>query len=94
MKLILTDLEDTLTTGSSWRGLGKFYQRHYSRLKYNCFFAHFLPRFPLMKVGLLDRQKTMTAWMRAEINLLRGFRPSEVNAMAEFVVFAMKGSVA
>ena len=40
-----------------------------------------------MKAGLLDRQKTMTAWMSAEINLLRGFRPSEVNAMAEFVVF-------
>ena len=87
MKLILTDLEGTLTTGASWRGLRCFYQQHYSPLAYNLFFVRFLPRFPLMKAGLLDRQKTMTAWMSAEINLLRGFRLSEVNAMAEFVVF-------
>ncbi len=87
MKLILTDLEGTLTTGASWRGLRRFYQQHYSPLAYNLFFARFLPRFPLMKLGLLDRQKTMTAWMKAEIKLLRGFRPCEVNALAEFVVF-------
>ena len=87
MDIILTDLEGTLTTGSSWRGLRRFYRQHYNPLTYNLFFVRFLPRFPLMKAGLLDRQKTMTAWMSAEINLLRGFRPSEVNAMAEFVVF-------
>ena len=86
MDIILTDLEGTLTTGSSWRGLRRFYRQHYNPLTYNLFFVRFLPRFPLMKAGLLDRQKTMTAWMSAEINLLRGFRPSEVNAMAETVV--------
>ncbi len=83
MDIILTDLEGTLTTGSSWRGFRRFYRQHYSPLTYNLFFARFLPRFPLMKLGLLDRQKTMTAWMKAEINLMRGFRPSEVNAMAK-----------
>ncbi len=60
MNLILTDLEGTLTTGSSWRGYRTYFKGHYSARKYNLFFARFLPRFPLMKMGLLNRQKTMT----------------------------------
>ncbi|MBC8496335.1 MAG: HAD-IB family phosphatase [Chloroflexi bacterium] len=87
MNVIITDLEGTLTTGSSWRGFRRYFKQHYSALTYNLFFARFLPRFPLMKLGLLDRQKTMTAWLQAEIGLLRGLPMSEVNAMAEWVVF-------
>ena len=87
MDIILTDLEGTLTTGSSWRGFRSYFKQHYSALTYNLFFACFLPRFPLMKLGLLNRQKTMTAWLQAEIGLLRGLPISEVNAMAEWVVF-------
>ena len=87
MNGIITDLEGTLTTGSSWRGFRRYFKQHYSALAYNLFFVRFLPRFPLMKLGLLDRKKTMTTWLQAEIALLRGLPISEVNAMAEWVVF-------
>ncbi|MBL7163457.1 MAG: HAD-IB family phosphatase [Anaerolineales bacterium] len=87
MNVIITDLEGTLTTGSSWRGFRRYFKQHYSALTYNLFFARFLLRFLLMKLGLLDRKKTMTAWMQAEIGLLRGLPISEVNAMAEWIVF-------
>jgi len=87
MNLILTDLEGTLTTGSSWRGFRSYFKEHYSSLSYNLFFSRFLLRFPLMKMGLLNRQKTMTAWLQAEIGLMRGLPASEVTAMAEWVVF-------
>jgi HAD superfamily phosphoserine phosphatase-like hydrolase len=87
MNVIVTDLEGTLTTGSSWRGFRRYFKQHYSALTYNLFFARFLPRFPLMKLGLLNRQKTMTAWLQAEISLMQGMPASEVNAMAEWVVF-------
>jgi len=87
MTVILTDLEGTLATGSSWRGFRSYFKQHYSALAYNLFFVRFLPRFPLIKLGLLDRQKTMTTWLQAEISLLRGLPISEVNAMAEWVVF-------
>ena len=87
MNLIVTDLEGTLTTGSSWPGFRRYFKQHYSTLAYNLFFTRFLVRFPLMKLGLLDRQKTMTAWLKAEIGLLQGVPASEVNAMAEWVVF-------
>ena len=87
MNVIITDLEGTLTTGSSWRGFRRNFKQHYGALSYNLFFARFLPYFPLMKLGLLNRQKTMTAWLQAEIGLMRGMPVSEINAMAEWVVF-------
>jgi len=87
MAIIVTDLEGTLTTGSSWRGFRSYFKQHYSALAYNLFFTRFLVRFPLMKLGLLNRQKTMTAWLQAEISLMQGMPASEVNAMAEWVVF-------
>ena len=87
MNLILTDLEGTLTTGSSWRGFRGYFKEHYSPLAYNLFFARFLPRFPLMKLGLLNHHKTMTAWMQAEIALMQGMPIGEINAMAEEAVY-------
>ena len=87
MDVIVTDLEGTLTTGSSWHGFRSYFKQHYSALKYNIFFSRFLVRFPLMKLGLLNRQKMMAAWLQAEIGLMRGLPASEINAMAEWVVF-------
>ena len=71
MHIIVTDLDGTLTTGSSWQGFRSYFKQHYSALAYNMFFIRFLPHFPLMKLGLL----------------MRGMPISEVNAMAEWVVF-------
>jgi len=87
MDIIVTDLDGTLTTGSSWQGFRSYYKKTYNALAYNLFFVRFLPHFPLMKLGLLNRQKTMTTWLQGEINLMRGMPISEVNAMAEWVVF-------
>jgi len=87
MDIIVTDLDGTLTTGSSWQGFRSYYKKTYNALAYNLFIIRFLPHFPLMKLGLLDRKKTMTAWLQGEIGLMRGMPISEVNAMAEWVVF-------
>ena len=87
MDIIVTDLDGTLTTGSSWQGFRSYYKKTYNALAYNLFFIRFLPHFPLMKLGLLNRKKTMTAWLQGEIGLMRGMPISEVNAMAESVVF-------
>ena len=87
MQLIVTDLDGTLTTGSSWQGFRNYFKQTYSTLAYNMFFIRFLPRFPLMKLGLINRKKVMTAWLQGEIGLMRGLPISEVNAMAEWVVF-------
>jgi len=87
MDIIVTDLDGTLTTGSSWQGFRSYFKKTYNALAYNLFFIRFLPHFPLMKLGLLNRKKTMTTWLQGEISLMRGMPISEVNAMAEWVVF-------
>ncbi len=87
MHIIVTDLDGTLTTGSSWQSFRSYFKQTYSAVAYNLFLIRFLPHFPLMKLGLLNRKKTMTAWLQGEIGLMRGLPISEVNAMAEWVVF-------
>jgi len=87
MNIIVTDLDGTLTTGSSWQGFRNYFKKTYNALAYNLFFIRFLLHYPLMKLGLLSRKKTMTAWLRGEIGLMRGMPISGVNAMAEWVVF-------
>ena len=87
MHIIVTDLDGTLTTGSSWQGFRNYFKKTHNALAYNMFFFRFLPHFPLMKLGLLNRQKTMTAWLQGEIGLMQGMPISEVNAMAEWAVF-------
>jgi len=87
MDIIVTDLDGTLTTGSSWQGFRSYFKKTYNALAYNLFCIRFLPHFILMKLGLLNRKKTMTTWVQGEISLMRGMPISEINAMAEWVVF-------
>jgi HAD superfamily phosphoserine phosphatase-like hydrolase len=86
MSLIVSDLEGTLTAGASWRGIRAYFQEFRSRWDYDRFLLGWLPRYLLVKVGLLNRKKAMDAWMKGEIKLLCGERPQAINIMAEWVV--------
>jgi len=86
MDIIVSDLEGTLTTGSSWRGLRSYFKNNYNTWTYNRFFLKWLPKFPLVQLGILDRRKIMSSWMQEEIGLLRGASPKEINDMAEWIV--------
>ena len=61
-------------------------QEFRSRWIYDRFLLGWLPRYLLVKIGLLNRKKAMDAWMQGEITLLCGERPQVVNMMAEWVV--------
>ena len=86
MSLVVSDLEGTLTAGASWRGIRAYFQEFRSRWAYDRFLLGWLPRYLLVKIGLLNRKKAMDAWMQGEITLLCGERPQVVNMMAEWVV--------
>jgi HAD superfamily phosphoserine phosphatase-like hydrolase len=86
MNLIVSDLEGTLTAGASWRGIRAYFQEFHSRWTYDRFLLGWLPRYLLIKVGLLNRKKAMDSWMKGEIKLLCGERPQAINMMAEWVV--------
>jgi phosphoserine phosphatase len=86
MSIVVSDIEGTLTTGSSWKALQRYYLTYLNPWAYRFFILRWLPRYPLVKAGILDREKAMTEWMRREINLLKGFSPDEFNEVAEWIV--------
>ena len=86
MSIVISDIEGTLTTGSSWKAFQRYYLTYLNPWTYRFFILRWLPRYPLVKAGILDREKAMTEWMRREINLLKGFSPDEFNEVAEWIV--------
>jgi len=86
MSIVVSDIEGTLTTGSSWKALQRYYLTYLNPWAYRFFILRWLPRYPLVQAGILDREKAMTDWMRREINLLKGFSPDEFRKIAEWIV--------
>lgn len=86
MSIVISDIEGTLTTGSSWKALQKYYLTYLNPWVYRIFLFRWLPRYPLVQAGILDRKKAMAEWMRREINLLKGYSPDEFNKIAEWIV--------
>jgi phosphoserine phosphatase len=86
MAFIISDIEGTLTTGSSWRALRRYYKTRYNPRRYDLFFARWIPRYLLVSLGLSSRRKAMFAWMRDEVRLFRGFSEEEFDRMANWVV--------
>jgi len=86
MCLIVSDLEGTLTTGASWLGIRAYLRSNRKRWAYDRFLLGWLPRYLLVKIGLLERKKVMESWMLGEINLLLGETTQAIDDMAEWVV--------
>ena len=86
MTIIVSDLEGTLTTGSSWQGLRTYYKQNYNAWSYNAFFLKWIPVFPLVQLGFMSRREVMTKWMLGEISLFRGATTDEFNEIAEWIV--------
>jgi len=86
MSIIVTDLEGTLTTGSSWKGLRRYYINQLSALRYYRFFVPWIPRYLLVRAGVLDRRTAMFEWMKTEVGLFQGMSRTQFNQMASWVV--------
>jgi len=86
MKLIVSDIEGTLTRGSSWKGLRTYYKANYRPLTYNLFFARWVPRYLMVGLGLISRRRAMFDWMLDEVQLFKGTSAEEFDIMAEWIV--------
>lgn len=86
MNIIVTDLEGTLTTGSSWKGIRSFYKEHYSAWRYQRFFLPWIPLYIMVYAGLLNRRVAMMNWMQAEVKLFQNMSLVDFQKMAEWVV--------
>lgn len=61
---VASDLEGTLTTGETWRGLGRYLRRHGSRGAYAAFFLRRVPGFVMVMLGIRDKRAFKNAWLR------------------------------
>jgi len=84
--ILVSDIEGTLTTGSSWRAIQRYYKDNFNPWVYHLFFTRWIPRYLLVKMGLFSRRAAMVGWMQEEIKLFRGFSPEAFEEMAEWVV--------
>ena len=84
--IIASDLEGTLTTGETWRGVGHYAAQHGRAGAYRRYLANHLPRVPLAKLGLLDRQRERYRWVEDLPALLKGYTAYQLDGMAEWVI--------
>lgn len=84
--IIASDLEGTLTTGETWRGVGHYAAQHGRAWAYQRYLATHLPRVPFAKLGLLDRRLERYRWVEDLPALLKGYTADQLDGMAEWVV--------
>jgi phosphoserine phosphatase len=86
MNYILSDIEGTLTTGSSWKAIRTYYKSNINPVKYNRFFLRWIPRYLLVTLGLASRRQAMFDWMADEVRLFQGMALERFREMADWVV--------
>ena len=84
-RVVATDLEGTLTAGSTWRGVGRYLSEHGHRGRYRRFFWLRLPQVFLARRGIIDLQAFRERWMHDLTALLRGMSREQIEAMADWV---------
>ena len=86
MTFVASDLEGTLTTGESWKGVGYYLKEHDRVWAYRAFFLTRMPAYLAARVGLCDEQKFRDSWMARLAGFLRGMGPVELEYLATWVV--------
>ena len=86
MSFVASDLEGTLTTGETWKGVGRYMRRHGRGLAYRAFLLSRLPGVLAAKVGLADRQAVRDSFIVGLARLFRGLPRAQIEGMAEWVV--------
>lgn len=85
--MIASDLEGTLTTGETWRGLGRYVVEVLGRrVSYALFLVTHYPVAYMAKYGLIDRQGFKDRWIVDLAGFLRGLSLEELAHMARWVV--------
>lgn len=84
--IVASDVEGTLTTGETWRALGRYYQQNEQRRAYRRFFMVRTPGFALMKLGVKDEETFKTRWIEDLAQLFAGMNERELARVAAWVV--------
>ena len=84
--VVASDVEGTLTTGETWRALGRYYQQFGKRGSYRRFFAARMPGFILAKLGIVSEAAFKTRWIEDLAQFFAGMNAEELARVAAWVV--------
>ncbi len=83
--IIASDLEGTLTSGTTWKAVGRYLTQHGRQQVYHLFFVTHLLGVPFAKTHLIQEQVYRTRWMTDLARLLKGMTSAELVQMAAWV---------
>ena len=83
---IAADLEGTLTTGQTWKGIRAYLQSNGRAREYGLFFAARLPGALLARAGLMDKREFENSFTADTVRFFAGLQVSAFREIAEFIV--------
>lgn len=82
---IASDVEGTLTTGETWKGMARWMEGHGRAEQYRAFFNRNLPRAILARLGLINKREFQNRFMEGAAALLAGLNRAELEAVGVWV---------
>ena len=83
--IIASDLEGTLTTGETWRGVGRFVSQNGRKWAYRRYLTTHLPTAILAKAGLVNRAGERYRWVIDMVELVKGYSAAQLAEMGAWV---------
>ncbi len=83
--IVASDLEGTLTTGETWRGIRAYLEAHGRAADFWLFFLSQLPEFVSSKIGLLEKREFQNRWTAKIMRLFAGQSSDQFQTVATWV---------
>jgi phosphoserine phosphatase len=84
--IIVSDMDGTLTTAETWRGVHQWIRANYPSPAASRFITVRLPLVFLARSGFMNKERFRARWLEDQTKLLRGLRAEQLAAMGEWVV--------
>lgn len=85
MSVIVSDMDGTLSTVETWRGVQAWIKAEHASPAARRFVLMQLPFIALARVGLYGKEAFRARWLRNQARLLRGVPEADLTAMGEWV---------
>jgi len=84
--IVVSDMDGTLTTAETWRGVHQWIRANYPSAAASRFIAIRLPIVFLARSGLMNKERFRARWLEDQTKLLRGLPEAKLADMGEWVV--------
>ena len=84
--IVVSDMDGTLTTAETWRGVHQWIRANYPSAAANRFITVRLPLVFLARSGLMNKERFRARWLEDQTKLLRGLPADQLAVMGEWVV--------